>query len=436
MPLRGENVYVRMLLLLAALSAVIAATAYAAYIPSSIVAGSFYDLSMPFNGFGLTSANATLVTTINTTNPYYFSFNSSVNGYALTCSTPVTSGNFSRYVCFADNVPIHHNTILNLYGILGNATNLLSENFSSIAVTPVRNYSIDTQLLLNGNVTLNQSVVTKTVGISDYAGQQTTKLYNLTLSCSDLPVIYATHNLSVKLVPDICYTNNASVAAGVQPNPSEEYSIYFNMSNSRLKYNGSISNVNVTVSYPAFTLGEIPSGYKGFLAFSINATSSGKPLPSFSYLYSTYRCSLPIGPLSAIAYSGAGAAKVGVNVYGVSGGCQAVEGYWSGPTIVVLQQIPVPGLHFTTTVTTTTVPTTIVAPSNNGGGAVRTTYTTTSTISSTVPSTTVPPTTITQNTGPKPESQQQKTRNTAAVTVAITSASTAAIGTVRRSGRK
>ncbi len=58
-----------MLLLLAALSAVIAATAYAAYVPSSIVAGSFYDLSMPFNGFGLTSANATLVTTINTTSP-------------------------------------------------------------------------------------------------------------------------------------------------------------------------------------------------------------------------------------------------------------------------------------------------------------------------------------------------------------------------------
>jgi hypothetical protein len=424
-----------MLLLLAALSAVIAATAYAAYIPSSIVAGSFYDLSMPFNGFGLTSANATLVTTINTTNPYYFSFNSSVNGYGLSCAAPVTSGNYSKYVCFADNVPIHHNTILNLYGILGNATNLLSENFSSLAVTPIRNYSIDTQLLLNGNVTLNQSVVTKTVGISDYSGQQTTKLYNLTLNCSDLPVIYATHNLSVKIVPDICYTDNASVAAGAQPSSSEEYSIYFNMSNSRLQYRGSVSDVNVTVSYPAFAPGEIPSGYEGFLAFSISATSSGKPLPSFSYLYSTYRCSLPIGPLSAIAYSGSGAAKVAVSTVKVPNGCQADEGYWSGPTIVVLQQIPVPGLHLTTTIITTTVPTTTVAPSNNGGGVVRTTYTTTSTTSSTIPST-VPPTTITQNTAPQPESQQQKTRNTAAVTVAITSASTAAIGTVRRSGRK
>ena len=426
--------YVRMLLLLAALSAVIAATAYAAYIPSSIVAGSFYDLSMPFNGFGLTSANTTLITTINTTNPYYFSFNSSVNGYALSCAAPAASGNYFKYVCFADNVPIHHNTILNLYGILGNATNVLSENFSSLAVTPVQNYSIDTQLLLNGNVTLNQSVVTKTVGISDYAGQQTTKLYNLTLSCSNLPVIYATHNLSVKIVPDICYTDNASVAAGVQPDPSEEYAIYFNMSNSRLKDSGSISGVNVTVSYPSFTSGEIPSGYEGFLAFSINATSSGKPLPSFAYLYSTYACSLPIGPLSAIAYSSSGASKVAVSMSRVSNGCQATEGYWAGPTIVVLQQIPVPGLHFTTTVSTTTV-TTTVAPSNNGGGVVRTTYTTTSTTSSTIPST-VPPTTITQNTAPQPESQQQKTRNTAAVTVAITSASTAAIGTARRSGRK
>ena len=76
-----------------------------AYFPANIVAGSYYaNVITNFSGYGLTTANITVLSKINTTDYYLFSFNDSANGLQLNCTAPYSNGSDSDYFCYCREV--------------------------------------------------------------------------------------------------------------------------------------------------------------------------------------------------------------------------------------------------------------------------------------------------------------------------------------------
>jgi len=423
-----------------------------AYFPANIVAGSYYaNIITNFSGFGLTTANITVLTAINTTRPYDFQLNESVNGAPLNCTSLApfynTTDKATNYFCFGYDRTIRHNTILNLYGLAGQARNILVQNLSLLAVTPQHPYNITTVVVLDGNVVLNESVTTKVVNITNYAssGKKNTVISNASVSCGDITPVYVTGNLSISIVPYLCFYNNSILMSANSINQTINESVLTNFNLGRVINDTTLYGMKVDIYEPDFTAMGIsmPGGYGQFYAVGTDVSSTNSLLHYYYVLVNaTYPCFAPQGPLSAVSlYKNSDNATITVplqlSISSENGNlCRATFMFYDGQNVSILYRIPSRGSSSTSTTTsTTTAPTTTVQQHNNPSSS--TTVSTTTSVSTTV-TTTVPPATITvppTNNTAAHKAKEKKVRDTAAVTIAVSAASTASIGSLRRFGR-
>ncbi len=410
-----------------------------AYFPKNIVAGSYYaNIITNFSGYGLTVANITVLSKINTTNPYFFYFNDSANGQSLNCTTPYLNGSFMDYYCFGHNESIRHNTILDLYGLLGNATNYISQNLSILSVTPQHQYYISTEVFLNGNVVVNESVASKMVNITDINSSQQSSVSGISLDCANEGPAYITGNLTLSFYPVNCYYNGAISSYAINSNSIISEAAISNVISNKV-YNGiAYSNLSLKVYRPMNVSSKVPPGYSSF--YSVGAHlyyGNGTVLPSIVKVQSVYQCNLPKGPLSGLEYYQNQSGYIRLYEYYKSGSNCYLDFYFPAwDNISIIQKLPANGKPLTTTTINTTTTTTI--PQHHAYHPTTTTTSTTSTTTSTTtttikPTTTVPPTQPLNN---NKNQEEKNTRDTAAVVVVITSASTTAIGSIRRSGKR
>ena len=413
-----------------------------AYFPANIVAGSYYaNVITNFSGYGLTTANITVLSKINTTDYYLFSFNDSANGLQLNCTAPYSNGSDSDYFCFGFNRSIRHNTILNLYGLIGNATNYISQNLSILAVAPQHQYKISTKIFLNGNVVVNESVQTKVINITDINSSQESLTKGITLNCQNVGPSYITGNLTITLYPAECYYNGGVNQSSLDTNSIIQNAVLSNITagkiyNQTLKFN----NVSIEVYKPLNLTGKTPRGYSGFYYVGTYADYNGSYLPAMAKVQSVYACNLPVGPLSGIEYYGNYSSYVSLYEYYKGGSDCYLDFYFpASMNISIIQRLPTKGSHITTTTINTTTTTTTIPQHHNNPSTKTTTVSTTTIHTTTTVSTTVPTTTIKQapqTSNNKKQQEEKNTRNTAAVAVVVTSASTAAFGSLRRAGKR
>jgi len=412
-----------------------------AYFPANIVAGSYYaNVITNFSGYGLTTANITVLSKINTTDYYLFSFNDSADGLQLNCTAPYSNGSDSDYFCFGYNRSIRHNTILNLYGLVGNATNYISQNLSILAVAPQHPYKISTEIFLNGNVVVNESVQTKIINITDINSSQESFTNGITLNCQNVGPSYITGNLTITFYPAQCYYGGNVNQSSLDTNSIIQNAVLANITaskirNQTLEYN----NVSVEVYKPLNLTGKIPRGYSGFYYVGAYTDYNGNYLPAIAKVQSVYACNLPAGPLSGIEYYGNYSSYVSLyEYYKGNSNCYLDFYFPASMNISIIQKLPTGGGHPTTTTinttTTTTIPQHHSSPSTQTTTVSTTTIHTTTTVSTTVPTTTINQAPQTNNN--KKQQEEKNTRDTAAVAVVVTSASTAAFGSLRRAGKR
>ena len=412
-----------------------------AYFPSNIVAGSYYaNVITNFSGYGLTTANITVLSKINTTDYYLFSFNDSANGLQLNCTAPYSNGSDSYYFCFGYNRSIRHNTILNLYGLIGNATNYVSQNLSILAVAPAHPYKISTEIFLNGNVVVNESVQTRMINITDINSSQQSFTKGITLSCQDIGPSYITGNLTITFYPAKCYYYGKVNQSSLDTNSIIQNAVMSNVIENKV-YNKTpiYNNVSIEVYKPLNLNGKIQNGYSSFYYVGAYTDYNGSYLPSIAEVQSVYECNLPLGPLSGIEYYQNYSSHINLYEYYKGNSDCYLDFYFpTSMNISIIQKLPVGGLHTTTTTINTTTTTTIPQhhnnPSTHTTTVSTTTVSTTTTISTTAPTTTIKQEPQTNNN--KKQQEEKNTRDTAAVAVVVTSASTAAFGSLRRSGKR
>ncbi|MEM0154961.1 MAG: hypothetical protein QW814_03970 [Methanothrix sp.] len=410
-----------------------------AYFPANIVAGSYYsNIITNFSGYGLTSANITVLSKINTTDYYLFSFNDSANGMLLNCTAPYANGSDSDYLCFGYNRSIKHNTILNLYGLIGNATNYISQNLSILAVAPQHPYEISTEIFLNGNVIVNESVQAKIINITDINSSKNSFMHGITLNCQRIGPSYITGNLTLTFYPAQCYYGSQLNLSSIDTNSIIQNAVLGNVISNRLYHLLQYQNVSIEVYKPLNLTGRVPRGYSGFYYVGAKTYYNGSYLPTIAEVQSVYTCDIPKGPLSGIEYYGNYSSYVSLYEYYKGNSECYLDFYFpAGMNISIIQKLPVSG-HSITTTTINTTSTTTTIPQHQNTPSPKSTVTTTTTTTTTTVTTTVPTTTIAQKpkNNNKNTQEENNTRNTAAVVVVVTSASTAAIGSVRRSGRR
>lgn len=412
-----------------------------AYFPANMVAGSYYaNVITNFSGYGLTTANITVISKINTTNYYLFSFNDSADGLQLNCTAPYPKGSDSYYVCYGYNRSIRHNTILNLYGLLGNATNYISQNLSILAVAPSHPYNISTEILLNGNVVVNESVQTKIINITDINSSQESFTSGISLNCRSIGPSYITGNLTLTFYPAKCYYNGQLNLSALDTNSIIQNAVLANVISNNTYQELQFQNLSIEVYRPLNISGTVPNGYSSFYSLgALTRYSNGSYLPSIAEVQSVYACSLPRGPLLGVEYDGNFSSQISLYEYYKGNSDCYLDFYFpSGMNISVIQKLPSGGKALTTitinTTTTTTIPQHHNRPTPKPTKATTTSVSTTTTTVSTTVTTTIAPTPQTKNN--KKQQEENNTRNTAAVAVVVTSASTTAFGTMRRFGRK
>ena len=412
-----------------------------AYFPANIVAGSYYaNVITNFSGYGLTAANITVLSKINTTGYYLFSFNDSANGLKLNCTAPYVNGTNSDYLCFGYNRSIRHNTILNLYGLIGNATNYISQNLSILAVAPQHQYKISTEIFLNGNVVVNESVQTKVINITDINSSQESFTRGINLSCKNLGPSYITGNLTLTFYPAQCYYGGKLNQSSLDTNSIIQNAVLANVISNMAYQDLQYDNVSIEVYKPLNLTGKVPGGYSGFYYLGAYAYYNGSSLPAIAEVQSVYGCYLPKGQLSGIEYYGNYSSYISLYEYYKGNSDCYLDFYFpASMNISIIQRLPTSGSRLATTTINTTTTTTI--PQHHNNPPPSTTTTTTTTVpTTTIISTTVPTTTInqvpTQTNNNEKQQEEKNTRDTAAVAVVVTSASTAAFGSLRRAGKR